>query len=483
MKVLLVRPHLLLELSRRFHAFLHLEPLELEVVAGGVLPPHEVEILDLSHGKKPFQTIRGKLRAMRPDVVGFGCYSNQARAVRELAAIVRELLPETKIIEGGVHASIAPKDLNEPALFDYVIRGEGSVAMRRLLPVLAAGGTLADEGILPVGQPSFEALSDGLPPAHPDYAEVAMPRRDLVDRSKYFCIWSGKRNEKMPTLFPRVASMRTSVGCPRRCSFCVVHFLAHGRYIQRDPEEVVNEIASIREEYIYFVDDEMFINPERAEKIARLLMERGIRKQYISWARSDTICAHPELFRLWQQVGLQVVYVGVESMEEDALKNFNKGVSPLTNRRAVEILREIGIVLHAALIVNPDFTKEDFLKLHRTIELLSPAEMSFTVLSPSPGTDFWRETHERFIPSDSYAFYDCMHTLLPTRLPLATFYRYFSILYLRGFQKNPWRAHRIRVPLVDALRLMWNGMLTGITLHRLHHDYSQEAKDACGRCR
>jgi len=214
MKVLLVRPHLLLELSRRFHAFLHLEPLELEVVAGGVLPPHEVEILDLSHGKKPFQTIRGKLRAMRPDVVGFGCYSNQARAVRELAAIVRELLPETKIIVGGVHASIAPKDLNEPALFDYVIRGEGSVAMRRLLPVLAAGGTLADEGILPVGQPSFEALSDGLPPAHPDYAEVAMPRRDLVDRSKYFCIWSGKRNEKMPTLFPRLTADQRGVPSP-----------------------------------------------------------------------------------------------------------------------------------------------------------------------------------------------------------------------------------------------------------------------------
>ena len=480
MKVLLVRPHLILELSRRFHAFLHLEPLDLEVVAGGVLPPHEVEILDLSHGTAPFQMMRGKLQSMRPDVVGFGCYSNQARAVRELAAIVRELLPKTKIIVGGVHASIAPKDLNEPALFDYVIRGEGSVAMRRLLPVLAEDGTLADEGVLPVGRPPFEVLAEGLPPAHPDYAEVAMPRRDLVDRSKYFCIWSGRRNEKMPTLFPNVASMRTSVGCPRRCSFCVVHFLAHGRYIQRDPEDVVNEIASIPEEYIYFVDDEMFINPERAEKIARLLLDRGIRKQYISWARSDTICAHPDLFRLWQQAGLQVVYVGIESMEEAALKNFNKGVSPSTNRRAVEILHEIGIVLHAALIVNPDFTKADFLKLHRTIDLLAPAEMSFTVLSPSPGTDYWRETCGRFIPPDPYAFYDCMHTLLPTRLPLTTFYRYFSILYLRGFQKNPWRAHRIRVPLKDAFRLMWNGLLTGITLHRLHRDYPPEAKAKCG---
>ena len=38
MKVLLVRPHLILALSRRCNAFLHLEPLDLEIVAGGVAP-------------------------------------------------------------------------------------------------------------------------------------------------------------------------------------------------------------------------------------------------------------------------------------------------------------------------------------------------------------------------------------------------------------------------------------------------------------
>ena len=260
-----------------------------------------------------------------------------------------------------------------------------------------------------------------------------------------------------------------------------MHFLAHGRYIQREPADVVDEIASIPEDYIYFVDDEMFINPVRAEAIARLLLERGVRKQYISWARSDTICAHPDLFKLWKQAGLQVVYVGLESMEEDALKGFNKGVDPDTNRRAVEILREVGIVLHSALIVNPDFSKEDFMRLHRTVAAIAPAEMSFTVLSPSPGTEYWRETRRRFIAPDPYAFYDCMHTLLPTRLPMPTFYRYFALLYLRGFQHNPWRAHRVKVPFRDLLRLIWGGLRTGWTLHELHRDYPPEARAACGR--
>ena len=481
MNVLLVRPHVILKLAKRFHLFLHLEPLDLEIVAGGVDAPHQVTILDLSCERRPFDALEKRLREIKPDVVGFGCYSNQAHGVRELAASVRRLCPTAKIVVGGVHPSIAPKDLNEPALFDFIIRGEGSVAIRRLLKALSSGDWIAYEGILVPGTEAYISQAALPPPQLPEFDEVAKPRRDLVDRTKYFSVWAGKPKEKLKTMFPQIASLRTSVGCPRRCSFCVVHFLAHGRYIQRTPEDVVDEIAALKEDYIYFVDDEMFINPVRAEAIAKLLIERGIRKEYISWARADTICAHPELFRLWKQAGLQILFVGLEAMEEDALKGFNKGVSVSTNLKAVDLLHEIGIVLHSALIVNPNYTKDDFERLHRTLDRISPAEMSFTVLSPSPGTDYWKETCETFIAPDPYSFYDCMHTLLPTTLPLKEFYRYFSILYLLGFRKNPWRTNKIKAPWRDIVRLVIGGMKTGFTLHQLWRDYPQSAINQCGK--
>ncbi|MEI6645548.1 MAG: radical SAM protein [bacterium] len=471
MNVLLIRPHVILKLAQRFHLFLHLEPLDLEIVAGGVVSPHEVSILDLSCEKKPFRVLENRLRIMKPDVVGFGCYSNQVRGVRELAACVRHVCPTAKVIVGGVHATIAPQDLNDPVLFDFVIRGEGSVAIRCLLKALLAGEPIIGEGILATGTAAYAMTAELPPPAIPEFCEVAKPRRDLVDRAKYFSVWAGKPNEKLRTMFPQIASLRTSVGCPRRCSFCVVHFLANGRYIQRTPEDVVDEIAALKEDYIYFVDDEMFINPVRAEAIAKLLIERGIRKEYISWARSDTICAHPDLFRLWKQAGLQIVFVGLEAMDEEALKGFNKGVSVSTNLKAVDLLHEIGIVLHSALIVNPNYSKEDFERLHRTLDRISPAEMSFTVLSPSPGTDYWKETCSTFIAPDPYSFYDCMHTLLPTKLPLKEFYRYFSILYLLGFRKNPWRTNKVKAPWRDIVRLSIGGMKTGFTLHQLWRDY------------
>ena len=472
MHVLLIRPHVALELSRRFNDFLLLEPLDLEIVAGGVDTPHTVAILDLSIERAPFRALETALRNRPPNIVGLGGYSNQIATVRRLADCVRKLAPEARIVAGGVHASLLPMDMNDPARFDFVIRGEGATALRRLLAALEKGETPADPAILPTGDPRYGELATGAPPPHPSYDEMPHPRRDLVDRSRYFCVWSGNPDEKVETLFPRMAAMRTSVGCPRRCSFCVVHFLANGKYIQRKPEDVVAEIEGIKEDFIYFVDDEMFINPARAEAIARLLLARGVRKQYVSWARSDTICSNPDLFRLWQQAGLEIVYVGLESFEEDALQDFNKGVTPEINRRAVEILRECGIVLHSAMIVNPDFTKEDFLRLHRDIDIIAPAEMSFTVLSPSPGTDYWRETCSRFISPDPYAFYDCMHTLLPTRLPLKTFYKYFALLYLHGFRRNPRRIRRGQVPMRDVAKLAMIGFRLWRTLHRLHKNYA-----------
>lgn len=275
----------------------------------------------------------------------------------------------------------------------------------------------------------------------------------------------------MLTLFPEVATVRTSTGCPHRCNFCVVHYLANGKYLQRSPEDVVDEIASLQQDYIYFVDDEMFINAKRVQKIGELLLERGIKKRYISWARSDTICQHPELFKLWKKAGLSTLYVGLESMEKEALEGFNKGYDPDVNRRAVEILADLDICLHAAFMVRPDFTKEDFINLRKTVESIGVAEVTFTVFSPPPGTPSWQENKDNFIVEDPYYFYDCMHTILPLKLPMNRFYRYFSLLSLFALRNNPWRRRKIKAPWRDMFRMFVAGVKYGRALRNIYKDY------------
>ena len=64
------------------------------------------------------------------------------------------------------------------------------------------------------------------------------------------------------------------------------------------------------------------------------------------------------------------------------------------------------------------------------VESIGPAEVTFTVFSPPPGTKIWKETKDQFIVDDPYYFYDCMHTILPLKLAMNRFYRYFSLLSL-----------------------------------------------------
>lgn len=474
MRVLLVRPHLYLKIAKRFHAFLRLEPLDLELVAAGIDPKHEIRILDMEVERNPLKSFERTLREFAPDLIGFGSYSNQARHVKQLAERAKILLPNVRVMTGGVHATIVPADFKMPGIIDVVVRGDGVSVVGELVEALEAGKAWPEsEYLLSVESKGFDESAKLDPPLLNESCITTLPRRDLVDASKYYCIMGGERGERLTSLFPPVASMRTSVGCPHRCSFCVVHFLANGKYLQRTPEDVVDEIEGIDQEYIYFVDDEMFINAKRATAIGHLLQKRGIQKKYISWARADTICAHKEMFALWKSIGLETLYVGLESLDESYLADYNKGVDASENRRAVEILRELDIGLHAAFIVNPDFEAEDFLTLRKSIDFVSPAEVTFTVFSPSPGTELFHRHKDEYICEDPYLFYDCMHTILPTTLPLNQFYRYFSLLYLFAFRQNPWREKKIKVPFRDMMRLLRDGVRCGATLRNIYKDYDK----------
>ncbi|MCX5701030.1 MAG: radical SAM protein [Candidatus Omnitrophica bacterium] len=472
MRVLLVKPHPELLVSRRLQeGFLHLEPLELEIVAGGLNLDEDIRILDLSLEKKdPFLVFEETLKLWNPDLIGFTGYSTNVAVVKRLAGIAKSKNPGVINVVGGIHATLLPLDYAS-AEIDIIVRGEGGVVLREIVRRIKNKERLFFDDIALCPSDSEFAQKVNLPPPqYPEISNIPLPRRDLVERSRYFCIWTSSDTGSLDSLFPQVASLRTSIGCAFSCSFCVIPHLMHGKYLQRSPEEVVNEIAGLKEKFIYFLDDEMFLNAERCKRIAGLLLERKIKKEYISWVRSDTIVKHPEIFKLWKQAGLSTLYVGLESMDKTRLDEYKKRIPVETNRKAIVILRELGITLHAAFIVHPDFSVDDFRRLGKEILGLCPAEVSVTVLSPSPGTSFWHENKDKFI-CDPYRFYDCMHTILPTRLPLKQFYRRFSYLTNLALRSNPLRVNKIKVPFRDFIRAIIQGTKYIISLQLIYRDY------------
>ncbi|HEX9021634.1 MAG TPA: radical SAM protein [Nitrospirota bacterium] len=469
--ILLIKPHSHLLVARRLQDFLHLEPLELEIVAGGVPQEDAVFIDDIALEKDPVAFFEQRAQALQPDIIGFTAYSTQAAIVKDLARRAKKIVPGVLTVAGGIHATIIPADYAGSEL-DLVVRGEGGTAFAGIVKRFKKGEPLeAGDSVLAVQDPAFVQKAGAKPPLFPAVEEIPRPRRDLVKRKRYFSVWtSPDGSNRLETMYPSIATIRTSTGCAFNCAFCVVHHMMNGRYLQRSPEDVVDEISQIGEDYIYFVDDETFLNPRRLTEIANLLKARGIRKKYVSWARADTIVRHPELFRLWKEVGLHIVYVGLEAMDETRLADYNKRTTVETNKKAVQILREAGILLHGSLMVDPGFTVEDFRRVEKVIMDLIPAEVSFTVFSPSPGTELWHKHRNDFI-CDPYLYYDCMHTVLPTRMDMPRFYAHFARLYSLGWRYNPLRLNKTKVPFREMVRSIVNGTKYVIAMRNIYKDY------------
>jgi radical SAM superfamily enzyme YgiQ (UPF0313 family) len=471
MRILLVKTRSELKGVRALEGFICLEPLELEIIAGVVEPEDSVRILDLRLQKNPRQAFLDALRADQPDLIGFTGYSIHVQAIKDLARLAKVQRPEASVMVGGIHASLLPHDFMAPEI-DLIIRGEGSTALRELLRRLKAGQPPEfPPACLSTRHPDCAIHADMPLAAYPPIEQAAAPRRDLVDRSRYFFAWTAAaRGARIPTLFPRVASVRTSIGCAQRCSFCISPTLTSGRYITVPAEQVVDEIATVPETYIAFTDDEMFLDTKRARQIAELILSRGIRKHYYSWARSDTIIRHPELFKLWKQAGLDTLFVGLESVDNTRLAAYNKSNKTQNNMEAVQVLRDLEINLHAAYIVDPDFTEADFDLMEKEILSVSPAEIAFTVLTPTPGSALWQQSDKQFL-IDPYLYSDCFHTLKAPRLSLKRFYLRYGRLTALALRNNPLRINKVRVPAGDFAKAFIRGIRYIIAHHTLHRDY------------
>jgi radical SAM superfamily enzyme YgiQ (UPF0313 family) len=449
-KILLVKPDSELTVVKRLRAFLHLEPLALEHLAGAVPAGDEVRILDMTVETWPLRALRRAVRRYRPDLVGVTAYSNQRARAAECVRIIREESPGSLIVLGGHHATIMPHDCRIPHL-DALVRGEGCATFRKMIEELD-GGRDAILALPNVYAP--DATDFGEVPPYPGIDSLPLPRRDLVDGRKYFCAWSSPSKAAGASILPAVVSMRTSYGCAYECSFCIVPQLCGRKYFPRSIDSIVDELESLTCDYVYFVDDETFLSPRHMWELGRKIQERGIRKHYVSWARSNTVTANPDLFKFWHEIGLDIVYVGLESTSDATLKSLNKKATLAQNEEAIRILDGCGITLHPAFMVMPEFAAEDFQALNAYVQSMPPVEVAFTVYSPSPGTEDWKKHAGDYI-CDPIRFYDCMHTILPTRLPLKEFYRHFAQLTVRAMSRNPLRVNKTRVNPWELLKLVW----------------------------
>jgi len=465
MKVLLVEPPLSpFDITTKI--FFMPPPYHLELLAGRLIDNHDVHILDM----RIDEGLDTEIHRFRPDIVGCSCVAANSHLVRQILRKVKELSPNMITVVGGHHPSLMPEDCNE-AFIDVVVIGEGEETLYEVVGTSESKRNW--EGIPGIAYRTREGEFRVNPQRElMDLNKFPTPARSLTqlyrDKGLYF------RGNWRP-----LDCTITSRGCPNRCTFCGLWKINRGKYRARAPRLIADELETITASNIMFIDDNTLDHVENASNLADEIKRRGIKKRYELYGRVDTIVRRPDLVEKWCDVGMELLLLGLEASNDQALKEMRKRTTAEMNRRAIEICHANGVEVAAYLIVDPGFDHEDFGHLSEYVEQNNLTHPVFTILSPFPGTDLYNMVKENFI-TDGFELMDFFHTVLPTKLPLDEFYEEFFGLYRRAyaFKKFIKSIAQRRAVLSPRMISMNIKLRKGLASLRSHHDLVRGANRA-----
>lgn len=322
-----------------------------------------------------------KIEELNPDLVGITVYNQTAPLVHRFIIGLKEKLPKVIVSLGGCFPSIHCNELmRDWPDVDYIIKGEGEIAFYKMLQYLENKLESITEVPNLVYRDGDEVKSSQENVFVDDLDVLPFPARDLLIESDL-----------------NVASIFTSRGCTRNCSFCLSHFYWK-KWRGVSPKRVVDEIESIIAEtgiHRFLIHDNSFEDPgfdrERMIAIAQEIINRKVDITYWTFFRAESYKKmDPELIAILRKSGLASVEIGIETGNEEDLKLYGKTASMEDNKNCLKFLRENNIYPYIGFMnFNPYSTPErlrENCKFLREYKYASNVERFITFMELYEGT-------------------------------------------------------------------------------------------------
>ncbi|RPJ62017.1 MAG: radical SAM protein, partial [Dehalococcoidia bacterium] len=321
-------------------------PLGLGIIAA--LTPSTWEVILLDETWEPFNYCAA-------DLVGITAFTAAAPRAYEIARQYRS--NGVPVVMGGIHASMCPGEVSRFA--DTVVTGEAETVWPQIIADFEAG-----------------CLKSNYSGTWGELAGNPLPRRDLFNPGYMF------------------ASVQTSRGCPMDCSFCSVTAFNGRRYRRRPTMEVLDELSMISQKMVFFVDDNIIGYGEEARKGALELFKGMVERKLDKWwfCQASLNFGDDEEVLAWaRRAGCKMVFLGLESDDEDGLAEVNKQLNlkrqVSTYDDALKRIHKAGIAVLGAFIFGMDSDTCPKLDVRASYMINSDVDvMQITHLTPLPGT-------------------------------------------------------------------------------------------------
>ena len=276
---------------------------------------HEVKVFSLgSNSRFSSQGLSKYLQEFRPRLVGFGTYQRNIPHVRAFAKLVKDVLPDCRVVLGGPQATFMPDaGLRVLTEVDYLSRGEGEQAILSI--VEAIEGEAPDSSV--PGVTLRTATGEVVTGPESD------PASNLDD---YPSPWL---NGVLDPAAMEESIMLTSRGCPNNCWFCYTPAAFKGPTRFQSVERVLNDISHVSRRgsgKLWFADPNFSFSESRVVEILEGVIERNLNVSMWIETRADML-TH-DLIELMKRAGVHSVAMGLESASPNVYPALNKGIEP-----------------------------------------------------------------------------------------------------------------------------------------------------------
>jgi len=424
----------------------------------------DTDALQLTDGQAVEQ-----IRQVNPRLVACVIYGQQPSASTQtmtgavrLAEKLRAAWPESKILFVGAHVAALPREvLERHAFVDFVCQNEGVYTISTLLATDLENGLQKVRGLgfrgsggVVLNAPSpvvaQEDLERDLPPDVTSWIQIPSAAYRTA-------LWHALPNacEREP-----FASVYTSLGCPMRCSFCMINIInrqenefADGSALFRywSPEVMIKQFDVFARKGIKNIKiaDELFVyKKEHFLRLCEMIIERGYDFNIWCYARVDMM--RPEYLEVLKKAGVNFLALGIESASARVRRDVTKGAfADVDIRKTVRTIRDHGIHVAANYIFG--LPEDDSKSMQETLDLaleLNTEMANFYCAMAYPGSPLYGQAKkEGWALPKTYAAYS-QHAY--ETLPLPT--KHLTARDVLAFRDKAWMTYHTNPEFLDMLK-------------------------------
>lgn len=327
-----------------------------------------------------------------PDWICISCLSAYFNKVKSLSIKLKQ--KNYKTIIGGVHPTFMPYMTLVETLCDYVIVGDGEIA----LPQLIQQGDNKDiKGVYSLKELKDENSFFERTEQYSNLDDIPFPDWEQMQPKTYPPAPMGMVAKKYP-----IAPIIASRGCAHACTYCAGNQLSERKVRFRSAQNVISEIKLLVERYkvkeFQFIDANIILKRHFIEEICNLLIKEKLNK--IPWSCPSGIradCFDYDLAKLMKKAGCYMTVIGIESANPQILKTIKKGETIETITEAINNAHKAGIITVGAFMLGlPGDTRETIRETINYAKNVPLDRAVFSMLDVLPGCDIWNKNKIKY---------------------------------------------------------------------------------------